>query len=153
SPHTNQFRAFMCHTPGNCQAPGVDTATNCDGDVATGHPKECCIPGTETPVASEVCGQCDPDSKRNADQAVYCSCRCDVAEGAEKDPNFNFCTCPTGFSCEEIRPDVGLGDPQITGKYCIKSDTLFDETSLTCFVDGHRGTSCQGNQSGNCNSD
>ncbi|KYF51038.1 hypothetical protein BE08_39195 [Sorangium cellulosum] len=87
--------------------------------------KACCVPGTEDPVASPVCGQCAGDSNRNAEQAVYCSCRCGVAEGEDEDPNFNFCECPQGFECAEIRPNVGLGDKNITGKYCIKQGSQF----------------------------
>jgi hypothetical protein len=87
--------------------------------------KACCIPGTDTPIDVEVCGQCTADTKRDAVQAVYCSCRCAVADGEPDDPNFNFCECPTGFTCSQIRPNVGLGDKQLTGKYCIKEGTVF----------------------------
>ncbi|XXX81072.1 hypothetical protein WMF30_20145 [Sorangium sp. So ce134] len=88
--------------------------------------KACCVPGTEDQVASPVCGQCAPNSDRNAAQAVYCSCRCGVADGEPDDPNFNFCECPQGFTCAEIRPNVGLGDPLLTGKYCIKQGSQFE---------------------------
>ncbi|MEJ7735425.1 MAG: hypothetical protein WKG00_40345 [Polyangiaceae bacterium] len=89
----------------------------------------CCIPGTDTPIATPVCAQCATATKRDADSTVYCSCRCGVAEGAEEDPNFNFCECPDGFACEEIRKSIGLGDEQVTGKYCIKNDTKFQRES------------------------
>jgi len=107
--------------------------------------KACCVPGTNTVIEAEICGQC-AGSPREAEQAVYCSCRCGVAEGAAPDPNFNFCECPTGYTCEEIRPDVGLGDPLLTGKYCIKQDTSFNDTRNGCqFVEGHHTSAqCQG---------
>jgi hypothetical protein len=122
------LKSFVCHTPGNCQTAGADAKTN------TG--KDCCVPGTDTPTTSAVCGQClgtvdkktgavTKKSTRSADQSVYCSCRCGVADGADPEPNFNFCECPTGFSCSQVRPNVGLGDIQITGKYCVKEDTEY----------------------------
>lgn len=107
--------------------------------------KSCCLPGTNTAVDVEVCGQCADDSTRNALQAVYCSCRCGVAAGQEEDPNFNFCDCPTGYSCEQIRPFVGLGDPQLSGKYCIKDGTKFTTEGSCGSVDGHfNPTQCKG---------
>ena len=77
-----------------------------------------------------MCGQCrgttSAKSKRSADEAVYCSCRCGVADGAmDTEPNFNFCECPTGFSCSQVRPDVGIGDHLLTGKYCVKENTEY----------------------------
>jgi hypothetical protein len=109
-----QCKLFVCHEKGNCQDPNQDFAFN-EG-------KDCCIPGTDTPVAPEVCGQCDAKGLRDAPGSVYCSCRCGVAEGQPEDENFNFCECPDGFQCAEVRPDVGLGDTQLTGKYCVKAD-------------------------------
>jgi hypothetical protein len=134
---TKQFRSFICHKPNNCQhelLEGTDPKDNCDNN----QPKACCIPGTDIPVGVPVCGQCGDSSSRGAQKSVYCSCRCDVAEGQEKDPDFNFCECPTGFSCTEIRPDVGLGDAQIAGKYCIQEGTEYNEVQdpFECKVDG-----------------
>jgi len=116
-----QCKSYVCHKEGSCQT--VDGKN--DG-------KDCCVPGTDTPVASSVCAQCGDaakdknDNSRSAAQAVYCSCRCGVAEGEEEDENFNFCECPDGFECSEIRKNVGLGDVQITGKYCILNGTGTD---------------------------
>lgn len=115
------LKSFVCHTPDNCQAAGADAATNAG--------KDCCVPGTDTPTTAAVCGQCigtaAKKSTRSADQSVYCSCRCGIAEGAPPEDNFNFCECPTGFSCSEVRPAVGLGDPLLTGKYCVKEGTEY----------------------------
>lgn len=87
--------------------------------------KICCVPGTDAPVQQPVCGQCGPSSTRNAEQAVYCSCRCGLAEGDKGgDQDFNFCTCPQGFECKEIRTNIGL-DQNITGKFCIKEGSRF----------------------------
>jgi hypothetical protein len=146
----NILKQFVCHVPGNCQQGGLkdpDLGNRADG-VKNGTPKDCCVPGSDIPIVAPVCGQCDSKSNRNAEQAVYCSCRCDVAEGKERDPNFNYCECPTGFACEEIRPDVGLGDSQITGKYCIKEGSKFTGDALSCgSVKGHFDPiTCRGSQ-------
>ena len=134
---SHQCKAFACHATNNCQLATNDDAHNV---TAAGLPKDCCIPGTDTPVVTPVCGQCrgptGKQSTRGADQAVYCSCRCGVAQDEPDDPNFNFCTCPSGFSCEEIRKNVGLGDPEITGKYCIKDDTKFVDANQCGNVKG-----------------
>lgn len=146
----NILKRYVCHVPNNCQQGGLkdpDLGNRGDGKK-DGEVKDCCVPGSDIPVVDPVCGQCAAKSNRNADQAVYCSCRCDVATGRERDPNFNYCECPTGFSCTEIRPDVGLGDSQLTGKYCIKEGTTFSGDSLSCGqVNGHfDATTCKGSQ-------
>ncbi|WP_437602751.1 hypothetical protein [Sorangium sp. So ce590] len=120
-----------------CQDPTKSAAEN--------QGKPCCVPGTEDPVASPVCGQCAGNSQRNAEQAVYCSCRCGVADGEPDDPNFNFCECPQGFTCSEIRPNVGLGDPNITGKYCIKQGSQFEGEQACGDVPGRvNSDQCEG---------
>jgi len=127
--------------PSGAAAAGCQTPTSGEEDKN----KACCIPGTDTPVDVEVCGQCAGDSKRDAAQAVYCSCRCDVADGEPPDPNFNFCECPTGYTCSQIRPNVGLGDKQLTGKYCIKEGTEFVTEGTCGAVQGHyNATQCKG---------
>jgi len=123
------------------ESEGCQTPTSGDSEKD----KACCVPGTNTRIETEVCGQCAPDSQRDAAQAVYCSCRCDVADGEPPDPNFNFCECPTGYSCEQIRPNVGLGDNKLTGKYCIKQDTKFTSEGTCGSVQGHFNASqCKG---------
>jgi hypothetical protein len=135
------LKTFACHKKDNCQHAEDKPDQNAG--------KDCCVPGTDDPVAASVCGQCDSESKRGAEQAVYCSCRCGVAENEkEEDSDFNFCTCPSGFTCSEIRPNVGLGDPQITGKYCIKEKTEFNGDRLECKeVAGHWDATCDGTPS------
>lgn len=139
-----QCVSYVCHEPGSCQVPKDDATA---GDNAG---KGCCVPGTDIPIAPSVCGQCAEDDSRDAPNAVYCSCRCGVAEGEAEDPNFNFCECPEGFECAEIRKNVGLGDPQLTGKYCIKSGTGTDpitaESQCGQLADGSfwANTQCEG---------
>lgn len=135
-PRAHACKSYVCHAPGDCQT--------ADGTSNGG--KACCLPATDTPVAREVCGQCAVASKRAADAAVYCSCRCGVAEGDPGDPAFNFCACPSGFECAEIRHDVGLGDAHATGKYCVKSGSAYpNDNGVSCgAVAGHMGGSCSG---------
>lgn len=124
----------------------------------------CYVPGNNTPIATQVCGQCDPATNRDADHAVYCSCRCgpavepcnsdgdcdtevgEVCEAAGDlpdasppyqgknciNPNYNFCDCPDQYSCIEVRKHVGLGDKQISGFYCVKDGTAWDESQESC---------------------
>jgi len=104
----------------------------------------CYIPGTDDPVGVPVCGQC---GERPAEDAVYCSCRCGPPESGESeaDANFNFCDCPEGYTCSEIRPNVGLGDEQLAGKYCIKQGTEFTDVGTDCgSVSGFWATQCAG---------
>jgi hypothetical protein len=131
-----QCKSYVCHKGGsNCQIPGADKNEG----------KACCIPGTDTPVAAPVCGQCAEKTNRNADRAVYCSCRCGVAEGEPEDENFNFCECPSGFECKEIRKNVGLGDKQITGKYCIRQSSEFLSEQSCGPVEGYfNSQQCKG---------
>jgi hypothetical protein len=130
-------RRFVCHVPGSCQT--------AEGSAAANAGKACCLPGTGTPVDTPVCGQCAPASHRAAAEAVYCSCRCDVADGKPPDPSFNFCTCPSGFTCSEIRPDYDITDHQLTGKYCIKEGSAYAGTPASCgAVAGNHEAPCQG---------
>ena len=137
------LKSYVCHTAGDCQAAGADPVKDLT--------KACCIPGTDTPTTTSVCGQCTGSSAkkstRSADQSVYCSCRCGVAEGAtDPEPNFNFCECPTGFSCSQVRPDVGIGDHLLTGKYCVKEATeyLGNSVSECGKVIGNKDSTCEG---------
>lgn len=117
---THQCKNYVCQDKSlGCQSENNTEAQN--RVAGSNDPKPCCIPGGDAPVAGAVCGQCA--DQRSAKQAVYCSCRCGVAEGAPEEPNFHFCDCPDGFECSEIRRDLGIGDKQLSGKYCIKNDT------------------------------
>lgn len=139
-----QCKQFVCHD-GSCQ-----TAEDTDPAAAS---KACCIPGTKDPVATSVCGQCDAgeDGGRDAKSAVYCSCRCGPPGESNEPPegdNFNYCDCPDGFECKEVRPDLGIADPQLAGKYCIRAGTftLPSEASGKCGqVNGNWSSDqCQG---------
>jgi hypothetical protein len=157
----NVLQSFQCHTPGSCQQPanpGDSDMTTATANTAvmgtTPVAKDCCVPGSDTPVNTTVCGQCGSTSKRNAAQAVYCSCRCcapccptgtspadaitqncslDTSTcGPACDPLFNYCSCPSGYTCSDIRAFVGLGDSELAGSYCIQAGTDYDSTTTQC---------------------
>ncbi|MFO0614047.1 MAG: hypothetical protein U0414_15750 [Polyangiaceae bacterium] len=117
-----QCTSFVCHAPDDCQVENVNEGAASDAGTAVNNKgKACCVPGTDTPVSSAVCGQCTKNG-RNAQKAVYCSCRC-LREGEEPDPNFNYCECPDGFDCTKIRDDLGIADHQLSGSYCVLAGT------------------------------
>lgn len=145
--------AFVCKVPDN--AAGIDGAEpRCVERICAPEagPLEgdgrCWVPGTTRPVSVPVCGQCSTTSLRDAPNAVYCSCRCGLAEGEDPDApenaNFNFCECPKGFECKEIRKNVGLGDPLISGKYCIKETTEYQDETRCGTVQGFHASFCKG---------
>jgi hypothetical protein len=139
APCTGLATSYVCHTRGSCQTAGASAADN--------QGKGCCVPGTDEPVGVPVCGQCDAAGKRDAAQAVYCSCRCDVADGDPPEPDFNFCSCPSGFTCSQVRPDLGVSggaDKQLNGKYCIKTGTEFMGAASCGSVAGNHDKPCIG---------
>lgn len=91
----------------------------CDSSSGLG----CRVPGTDgsraedriqVPVRPQLLA-------RSADDAVYCSCRCDGP-----DSNARYCECPSGFACVELVEDLGLGAGQLAGSYCIKDGTRYN---------------------------
>lgn len=138
---------FVCHAPNNCQRADVADPDR-DNRDENGIPKDCCVPGTDTPVVAAVCGQCDEKSRRDAEGAVYCSCRCGPPDGVAAGADETFCGCPTGFECTQVRKDFGVGDRRLAGKYCIKQGSAFQGDTLSCgVVKGHFDPlSCRGMQ-------
>lgn len=136
TPCTGTLVSYVCHVPGSCQSADATPAEN--------QGKACCVPGSDAPVSVPVCGQCAPSGQRDATSAVYCSCRCGVADGALPEPDFNFCACPRGFTCSEIRPDLNRGDPELTGKYCIREGTAFQSASSCGTSPGNHASPCAG---------
>ena len=65
--------------------------------------------------------------ERRSEATVYCSCRC--ADAAGHDDGRDFCLCPSGFSCEHLVDDLGLGGDDIAGSYCVKQGTVFEQTA------------------------
>jgi hypothetical protein len=136
TPCKGLLQSYVCHVPGACQSANASAADN--------QGKACCVPGTDAPVSVSVCGQCSPANQRDAAGSVYCSCRCAVADGAPAEPDFDFCTCPGGYTCSEIRPDLNLGDPELTGKYCIKAGSAFTQVTSCGSSPGNHDPPCAG---------
>lgn len=120
-------KRYVCHRPGSCQ---VEGASGMDNRGAMFRPKDCCVPGTDTPVSVSVCGQCNGSPSRAPAKKVYCSCRCGPPDGVSPAPDDTFCDCASGFQCSQIRGDLGLGDPRLRGKYCIREGTGYVGNSV-----------------------
>ncbi len=136
-----ESRSFQCetrlclvnHFQGRVSCRVGQTQTQADSEGGAYNPV-CSIPGTEACVPPE----CPVDVERNninvevppqlvdrqADQAVYCSCRCD---GPEKDARY--CECPEGFQCEPLVDNLmipGSKDTQLAGSYCIRNGSKYN---------------------------
>jgi hypothetical protein len=96
-----------CHVPGNPNLPIQVPATN------------------TTPTAPvEVSPQL---VKRQADAAVYCSCRCDGPDSTAR-----YCKCPSGYACEHLVDQLTIpgAKGQLAGSYCVRDGTQYDKTQL-----------------------
>lgn len=119
----NHFRGRVSCPYGQDQA-AIDTLPGND-------PNRCHIPGTggnqdhdivQVPVSPQL-------EERRASRAVYCSCRCANADGSSDD-DANYCKCPSGYSCTHLIDDLGLGNEQLAGAYCVRNGTKYDKTRL-----------------------
>jgi hypothetical protein len=90
--------------------------------LAPNDPRRCRIPGKSGANDADAIGTAVKPQRvdRRADDAVYCSCRCD---GPDK--NARYCDCPSGFSCTKLIDELGLGSSELTGSYCVRDDTQF----------------------------
>ncbi len=75
----------------------------------------CKTPDDTLPILVSVPPQLE---ERRPKDAVYCSCRCDGPQS-----NAPYCECPDGFSCVDLIDDIGLGNKQLAGAYCVKNGT------------------------------
>ncbi|MGA7123456.1 MAG: hypothetical protein WBY94_25355 [Polyangiaceae bacterium] len=104
----------------------------------------CCTPGIPQPVVPPVDANGKPLDTTNkeaqcpartADKAVYCSCRCANINNQTND-GANYCTCPDGFSCQQLVTSIGEGNEGLTGAYCVKAGTEYDPNTpcaaVTC---------------------
>lgn len=133
---------------GKCKAvsnkPGLYTI---DGAAYPGGELCCPILGDleESPVKLAVEPQC---KSRQASDAVYCSCRCDVPDDPEIDPNqVAFCPglgrgqCPKGYTCQRLCDSktggCGLLPKGKWGSYCIKDSQvkITGGDSVSCGAD------------------
>jgi hypothetical protein len=160
-----ESKSFQCqtrlclvnHFQGRVSCPyGQDTMGNGPA-VGPRQTKGCFTPaGSNFPVGFDTNGaQLDPNVppavppqcvNRNASNAVYCSCRCQNAQGATNDGS-NYCTCPTSFHCAQLVAPIGASNEGLTGGYCVKDSTDYDP-AVGCSAD-----LCDpvlGNGNGNC---
>jgi hypothetical protein len=137
-----ESKSFQCqtrlclvnHFQGRVTCPyGQESA----GKGLSGATEGCTVPGDDTkPIVgtggkAEVSPQC---RERKADQTVYCSCRCQNLDG-KTDDGANYCACPEGFECKQLRTSIGAGDTGLTGGYCIKKSTEYDTTAACTACD------------------
>ncbi len=112
-----ESKSFQCETR-VCLVNHFQGRVSCKyGQVAGAG--NCTVPGDPTrPITVEVAPQL---AKRTADQAVYCSCRCDG-----DDKNARYCKCPSGYACDHLVDNLNLGGGQLAGSYCVRDGTQYD---------------------------
>jgi hypothetical protein len=117
----------------NCEVPGTDKVPVTGPVAADGSP-------SDSKHKKCVQSQC---SKRQPTNAVYCSCRCANVNGRNDDGK-TYCACPDGFACEQLVSSTGRGDEGLTGGYCIKSNTKYEEGTDPCGPNIDNGVSAAG---------
>lgn len=137
-----ESRSFQCetrvclvnHFQGRVSCPYGQT----EADLAPGaNPVQgpCRIPGTVQPVTVPVKPQAVSrsatayEARTGGEDAVYCSCRCKNANGS-KDDGARYCDCPSGYECEKLIDDLGLGKEALAGYYCIKNGSAYPPTPV-----------------------
>jgi len=103
----NHFRGRVSCPYGQVNDPDPTKAAR---DAAHGR---CHVPASPDLVTATVAAQL---TSRRADSTVYCSCRCKGTDTTAK-----YCTCPSGYSCSPLVPDLGLGKANLAGSYCLKN--------------------------------
>ena len=106
----------------------------CSGAPGAKAPPTCTIPGGAalgSAVASEYAIQVNvppQETPRQTANAVYCSCRCENAQGNTNDGDV-YCQCPDGFYCQQLVTAVSSGNANLAGGYCIKGSSPSDGTN------------------------
>jgi len=133
-----ESRSFQCetrlclvnHFQGRVNCPYGQALDTLDRDPSA--PARCRFPGSEGSHSGEVATV--PVRPwlidRPASEAVYCSCRCDGPESGG-----DYCECPSGFSCQELIPDLGDNQERLIGSYCVRNGTEYREeaaSGVTC---------------------
>jgi hypothetical protein len=117
---STESRSFQCQSR-LCMVNHFQGRVSCPyGQLQSGG--GCTLPGGAEPVLTVVKPQL---LDRRADDAVYCSCRCDGS-----DPNARYCECPSGFSCSRVVPDFALGQDQLPGSYCVRAGSEYAPVAL-----------------------
>jgi len=133
----NHFRGRVTCPYGQTSDYLTANVPNAANVYGTPEPGLCYVPGSSAQAVSVAVDTQLLD--RRAEDTVYCSCRC-----SGPDKSANYCTCPTGFSCEPLIPDLGFSQAQLVGSYCLKDATQYAATT--------KGASCSF-AAGNCPSD
>jgi hypothetical protein len=94
-----------------------------------------CFVGSGRQVTRAVCAQCP---ERPPATTVHCSCRCAPLAGEEPDPLERYCSCASGFRCEQL---VSLG--RDAGGYCV-ADVPDLETTDCGSLTGYWAPQCAG---------
>jgi len=135
-----ESKSFQCETR-VCLANHFQGRVSCKyGQQGPPNAASCHVPGApDKPIIVAVSPQLQ---ERQADKAVYCSCRCDG-----EDKNARYCKCPSGYACTHLVDDLHLGGGQLAGSYCVRDGTTYDPTQSTpCsplgYVAGTGGGSC-----------
>jgi hypothetical protein len=101
-----------CEIPGSPPPPSSGVPLSANAITGSGDPT----------VGATVDPQC---ADRQAAQAVYCSCRCANVNGQTND-GAAYCTCPSGFVCQQLVTPIGPTDTGLTGAYCIRQGTQYN---------------------------
>jgi hypothetical protein len=137
----NHFRGRVSCGEGNAENKrglGQDKDGNGPGGA-----EGCTVPGTDIPVTGPLLRDGSPVDarkgrcvqawckKRQPKDAVYCSCRCENADG-RKDDGEVYCNCPDSFVCAQLVSPIGTGNEFLTGGYCVKKGTEYDQNQDNC---------------------
>jgi hypothetical protein len=132
----------------------MGTNEPCKGTKPGDQNSACCTPGSDRPVlASQDVGSAMPTQSevlsacidRPAAKTVTCSCRCANAAG-KTDDGAQYCSCPGGFACTQLVPELTVGDP-LAGAYCIANGTAYDPLSSCASAAGCDPTTTTGQPS------
>jgi hypothetical protein len=109
------------HFQGRVTCPYGQTADDVNANPDDAGPQRCKVPdGKKKPVKVPVSPQL---LSRRANNAVYCSCRCD---GPDK--TARYCKCPSGYSCTLLNEiPLGAGSSQLLGSYCVRNGTAYNK--------------------------
>jgi len=111
-----ESKSFQCETR-VCLANHFQGRVSCKyGQAAPPAAPSCHVPGDPNqPILVGVSPQLEG---RQADKAVYCSCRCDG-----EDKNARYCKCPSGYACTHLVDELPFGSGQLAGSYCVRDGT------------------------------
>ena len=121
-----ESKSFQCETR-VCLVNHFQGRVSCKYGQGSAADAKCFIPGSDKTNPANVIQQAvTPQlTARQADTAVYCSCRCDG-----EDKNARYCKCPSGYACSHLVDDLHLGGGQLAGSYCVRDNTAYAPSQL-----------------------